>query len=148
MESKEIKYASWITDLLNAANVNPGYKSEELLLQCGRGCAMRKGAIEGVKQLRELAKGCASIADYVAFFKETLHINAIEEPGAIVLKLGKPHCTCPMMPDVGNEILCNCTRGHEIAVWSMFFGKPIDAEIVESHLRGGKDCVIRLKLKN
>ena len=36
------------------------------------------------------------------------------------------------------------SRGHEVAVWSAFFGKTVDIEIVESHLRGGKDCVIKI----
>ncbi len=35
------------------------------------------------------------------------------------------------------DILCECTRGHEKAVWSAFFGRPVEIDIVESVLRGG-----------
>lgn len=42
------------------------------------------------------------------------------------------------------DMMCECTRGHEKAMWSIFFGKPVDVEIVESFLRGGNDCVIKI----
>lgn len=43
------------------------------------------------------------------------------------------------------DMLCECTRGHEKAVWSAFFGNPVEVEIVESYSRGGNDCVIKIK---
>lgn len=144
MEEKEAKFASWIDDLLEAAKENPDTDATRLISMCGQGCARRKGAIEGIRQLREMAKECQSRADYVEFFKNTLHIYAVEAADGIELHLGKPHCTCPMAPEVSNGMLCNCTRGHELLVWGEFFQKPIDIEIMESHLRGGKDCVIKI----
>ncbi len=45
---------------------------------------------------------------------------------------------------VKNPMLCNCILGHEKAMWSIVFGKQVDAKIVESFLRGGKDCVIKI----
>lgn len=144
MEDKQMKMASWLNDLLEISKDNPQMNAEQLLGLCGRGCAQFQGAIEGVKQLKELAKDCENRADYVEFFRSILHINANEESDGILLRLEKPYCTCPMAPEVKGGMLCNCTRGHELYVWSEFFGKPIDVEIVESHLRGGKDCVIKI----
>lgn len=114
------------------------------LEQCGRDCANVKGALNGVRKLQELAMNCRTISDYAAFFRDTLHINALEEPDGIVLRLGKVQCSCPHTPLYGNSMQCYCTRGHEVAVWSEFFDHPVDVEILESHLRGGKDCVIKI----
>lgn len=144
MADKQAEFASWMNDLLDAAKETPGADAVKLLGRCGQGCARRKGAFEAMKGLREQTKGLKSRAEYVAFFRDTLHIDASEEPDGILMKLGKPHCTCPMAPEVGNAMLCECTRGHEVACWSIFFGKDVDVEIVESHLRGGKDCVIKI----
>ena len=71
-----------------------------------------------------------------------------EVSDGLVMWLGKKSCTCPMASEIhaNKEMLCNCTCGHEKAVWSAFFGRPVDVEIVESFLRGGTDCVIKIKL--
>ncbi len=62
------------------------------------------------------------------------------------MRLGKQECSCPLAPDIKRnaDMLCECTRGSDKATWSVFFGKPVDVEIVESFLRGGKDCVIKI----
>lgn len=64
----------------------------------------------------------------------------IEEVGdGIVMRLGKKSCTCPIASTINEskEMLCHCTCGHE---------KAVDIEIVESFLRGGTDCVIKIKI--
>ena len=60
------------------------------------------------------------------------------------MHLGKGKCGCPMYPQVQSPALCNCTNGSNKAIWSEFFGKPVESEVVESHFRGDKDCVIKL----
>ena len=41
-------------------------------------------------------------------------------------------------------MLCNCTFGHEKAMWSSIFGKQVDAEIIDCFQRGGNDCVVKI----
>lgn len=70
----------------------------------------------------------------------------IEAEDGIVIHLGKEKCSCPIAAAISKnaDMLCECTRGHEKTIWSTFFDKPVEVEIVESFLRGGKDCVIKI----
>lgn len=144
MDSNEEMYISWINSVLEAAQKNPTSVVTNLIESCGMKCAKLNGHLEGATKLREMADNCHSRTDYVAFFSNVLHIRATEAEDGIILYLGKPHCTCPMASHVSGSSLCNCTKGHEKAVWSKFFGKSIDVEIMESWQRGGSDCVIKL----
>ena len=99
-----------------------------------------------LNRLRAAASHCKTRADYVEFLNNAIPVHIEEAEDGILMHLGKTECSCPMAKELTKnvDILCECTRGHEIAVWSEFFGKPVDIEIVESHLRGGKDCIIKI----
>lgn len=141
-------HAEWIEDLLGAAKAHPTQESISLIEHCGVGCAARQNAFEGVRTLKKQASGCKTISDYAAFLRQALPVQIEEAPDGLIMHLGKKSCTCPMESKIhaNKEMLCHCTCGHEKAVWSEFFGKSVDVEIVESFLRGGTDCVIKIKL--
>lgn len=93
--------------------------TDELISQCKERCIEKNNDTEGILKLKELAKDCETKADYINFFTNTLMLNAIESERGIVLHLGKK-------------------------MWSLFFGVPIDIEILESFWRGGSDCVLEI----
>ena len=119
--------------------------TDEYIAQ-GRACADKNNAIDGIRQLRTAAANCQTKSDYVAFFRDKLNLQAVEADDGIILHLGKQQCTCPLFPKIQTPMLCRCTQAHEEYVWSEFFGEPVQVEIVESFQRGGKDCVIMIKL--
>lgn len=139
-------YAEWIGSLLGMVNHISDSDREKLFNGTGRGCAIRNNHFEAIKIMKEAASYCQTRSDYVEFFKKQMppSVKIIEDKDGIIMCLGKEKCTCPMAPDVASHVLCNCTRGHEKAVWSEFFGKQIDVELLETHLRGGSDCVIKI----
>ena len=96
--------------------------------------------------MKAAASNCKTLADYVAFLNEVMPVTIKEAEDGIVMHLCKEKCSCPMASEVSKnaDMLCECTRGHEIAVWSAFFGKPVKVEVVESFLRGGNDCIIKI----
>jgi predicted hydrocarbon binding protein len=57
-------------------------------------------------------------------------------------------CSCPLVdrkltpPD-----FCNCTIGWQKEVYSAVVGKPVEATIEESILRGGTRCVFRIQIQ-
>lgn len=111
----------------------------------GLACGERHGHTAGILRLRETTEGCETLADYVRFLEK--HMVGIERAeDGFVLHLGKTACTCPMAPEVAGPALCHCTCGREKAMWSAFFGRPVKTEIVESILRGGSDCVVRVRI--
>ena len=141
------KTVEWIEDLLGAVKESNNPQVIEMIQCCGKGCAMRKNAPRSMENLRKQAEHCKTFADYAAFLSNLMpiHIEAAED--GIVMHLGKTECSCPMSKELtkNTDMLCECTRGHEIVTWSAFFGKPVDIEIVESILRSGQDCVIKIK---
>lgn len=99
-----------------------------------------------MKQLREAAKDCKTKSDYVVFMRSIMPIEIEEVTDGIVLHLHKRGCTCvnPQCIENCGADLCECTKAHEEYTWSIFFGKPVKVEILESFLRGGNDCVIKI----
>lgn len=97
-------------------------------------CADNQNAIEGMKALAKAAENCKTKDDYVSFMKNALHIDAEEVVDGIILRLHKTGCTCsnPECIQKCGADLCQCTKAHEEYTWSVFFGKPIKAEIMES----------------
>ncbi|MBC5997512.1 hypothetical protein EAI30_09530 [Romboutsia ilealis] len=136
----------WIEDMLGAIKESQNPQVSSMIEFCGKACASRKNAEEGMRQLKVSATNCNTRADYVALLNENIPVTIREVEDGIIMHLGKEKCSCPIASEISKneDMLCECTRGHEKAVWSNFFGKPVDVEIVESFLRGGNDCVIKI----
>lgn len=143
-------YAEWIDDMLGAAKEVQNPTAIHMIECCGKGCAARKNADTAMAQLKSAASNCKTLADYVSFLSGVMpaSVTVTETEDGIIFRLGKSSCTCPLATEISQnaDMLCECTRGHEKTVWSAFFGKPIEVEIVESFLRGGKDCVTKIKI--
>ena len=139
--------ANWINYLLDEV-VGDELVACAMIEQCGRGCAMRRGDLASMEGLREaaVAAGCTTDADFAAFMKANLPLDIELDDSSLTMRFHKEACTCAMAPEVASPALCNCTLGHERAIWSTFFGRPIEAEVLESFLRGGSDCVVKLYL--
>ena len=143
-QSQNDDCAVWIGDLLKQSTCG-GCDMKDVLRNCGRACAIRKGHVAAMKALNAAATSCESRADYVKFLQDHLPGCAVEEaPDGIIVRLNKTQCGCPMYPRVADPALCDCTAGSNQATWSEFFGRPVVVDIAESFLRGGKDCVLKI----
>lgn len=141
-------YAEWIEDMLGAAKEAQNPIAVHMIECCGKGCAARRNMEEQLLQMKAAAANCKTRADYVAFLNENMPLTVTEAEDGIILYLGKDKCSCPIRSGISKntDMLCECTRGYEKAIWSTFFGKPVEVEIVESILRGGKDCATKIKI--
>ena len=138
--------AEWIGDLLAGA-AKCGCDTKALLRNCGRACAVRKGHVAAMSGLKALAASCRTRADYATFLKGHLPGCTVEEAeDGILVHLNKAHCGCPMFPRVSDPALCDCTAGSNQATWSEFFGRSVPVDVVESHLRGGRDCILKIRI--
>lgn len=140
------KCAEWIEDMLGSIKELKDPMAVHMIECCGKGCAARKNAEKGIIQLKTAAIKCKTRADYTEFLNEVMSVTVTEAEDGIILHLGKDKCSCPMASEISKnaDMLCECTRGHEKAIWSDFFGKPVEVEIIESFLRGGNDCVLKI----
>ena len=134
----------WIKDLLDAAESNPTAEAIALIEQCGRACSRRKGHAQGMTQLKEAASWCKTRSDYVRFLKENISDKVTEDADGIRIPLGKERCTCPMAEDIQSPMLCCCTQGSNKETWSELFGEDVRVEMVETFMRDGQDCVIKI----
>ena len=132
--------SGWINSLLGNADAG----SVPLIKSCGRYCAERNGHLKGAEGMKNEARKCSTAGERARFLS-SLGLDASAENDCVVLRFHKSGCTCPMYPNVNVPDLCHCTEGHEEALWGEVFGVRTEAEIVESFLRGGKDCIVRLR---
>lgn len=57
------------------------------------------------------------------------------------------HCTCALVDEgLTPPAFCQCTLGWQKETYSMILGQPVEAELEESVLRGGKRCVLRVQV--
>lgn len=136
-------FAEWICDLLAQADSSEAVKMIE---NCGRGCAERAGTLAFMRKLRAEAPEGASLAETLEYLATKLPLRFTETEEGFITHLGNfNHCNCKMLPDVSRntERLCECTKGYQRAMWSEFFGHPVDVEIVETVLHGGDECVFK-----
>lgn len=138
--------AEWIEDLLGAARDMAGPRASCLMECCGKYCAARHNILDETLLLRNASSHCRSRSDYVEFLNQTMSIAVTESADGIIIQFRKDKCTCELADELSKnaDMLCECSRGHEKAVWSIFFGKSVEVEIVESILRGGHDCILKI----
>ncbi len=143
---KKSSCAEWIEDLLGAARDKTDPCAASLMECCGKCCAARHNIIDGIILLRDTSSYCKSRSDYVEFLNKSMSLTVTESADGIIIHFGKTRCTCEAAEEISKnkDMLCECSKEHEKTVWSAFFGRPVDVEIVESILRGGRDCVLKI----
>lgn len=118
-----------------------GPARKKIFESLGRECAQDyrgltdkyKGDLKGF--LGEVQKRWVTNADYD------------EKAGTLRIVDKASTCTCPLVkPGLTPPEFCNCTLGWQKETYSAILGKPVDAEVEESILRGGKRCVFRIRI--
>lgn len=138
-------FAEWICDLLAQVKTP---ESVRMVENCGRHCAKRAGTVELMRILRAEAEGLESRTELLEFLAEKTPIRFEAEEDGFITHLDNYECNCKMIPELSRnpEVLCNCTKGYQVAMWEEFFGKPVEVEIIDTILRGGRECVFRVRV--
>lgn len=70
-----------------------------------------------------------------------------ETTGTISVVDKSPKCVCPLVRqgETPGEF-CDCTLGWQTAAYSAILGKPVEVELVDSILRGGRRCSYRIRI--
>jgi predicted hydrocarbon binding protein len=70
-----------------------------------------------------------------------------EKTGTIRIFDRPKNCTCPLVEKgLTPSDQCECTLGWQKQTYSAILGKPVEAELEESILRGGSRCVFRVQV--
>lgn len=70
-----------------------------------------------------------------------------EKAGTLRVVDRSSKCTCPLVQQgLTSATQCLCTLGWQRETYSQILGKPVEAELEESILRGGTKCVFRIRV--
>jgi predicted hydrocarbon binding protein len=70
-----------------------------------------------------------------------------EKAGTIRIVDKSKTCSCPLVQKgLTSSTFCDCTLGWQKETYSKLLGKPVEAELEESILRGGKSCIFRIRV--
>lgn len=72
-----------------------------------------------------------------------------KEAGTIRIVDKSATCTCPFVDKkMTPSAFCNCTIGWQKQAYETVFEKKVDVKIEESILKGGKQCIFKIDIKN
>ena len=70
-----------------------------------------------------------------------------EAAGSIRVVDKSDRCTCAFVDErLTPSAFCDCTLGWQKETYSMILGEPVDAELEESVLRGGRRCIFKMQV--
>jgi len=70
-----------------------------------------------------------------------------EQKGTIRIVDKGPNCSCPLVKQgMTPPEFCDCTLGWQKEAYSAMLGRPVEAELEESILRGGRRCIFRIRI--
>lgn len=106
---------------------------------------------------RECARQYSSLTDKykgnIDGFLETIRKQWVEkaeydkEAGIIRVADKWKNCSCPLVDQsLTPSDFCNCTLGWQKETYSTILGRPVEATLEESILRGGSHCVYRIQI--
>ena len=113
---------------------------KKILVSMGRECARMfldiTGKFAGQPEafLEEIKKRWAKETEYD---KKSGNIRVVDK---------SDRCTCAFVDErLTPPAFCDCTLGWQKETYAMILGEPVDAELEESVLRGGKRCVFKIQ---
>lgn len=110
----------------------------------GRACADQFRAITYDKYKNDIRGFLAAIVQPSGWVEKTQYN---EETGTIRIFDRSKSCTCPLVeegPTPSDQ--CECTLGWQKQTYSAILGKPVEATLEESILRGSARCVFRIQV--
>ncbi len=113
---------------------------QKILQNLGRKCAG--------DYLPALAENKINVRGFLAEMRSSwVEKTEYDEAAGTVRIVGKQsQGCCPLAkPGVTPSLFCACSLGHMQAVFSFLLNKPVNVDLEDSILRGGKSCVFRIR---
>jgi len=107
----------------------------KLLEECGRACARSHAQKEAVKFQGNLDGWLGTVKKWVGAE------NVRKDKNVVQVMYSK--CFCPLVkdsPPLLSETYCNCSRGWLKEVFETVVGDPVEVNLEDSIMRGGKQC--------
>lgn len=135
---------NWVETMLDNSTQLGDESGVKLMESCGKSCAERLGTTEAAKKIRRKLNNTINVDLLINTFKtKVFKESIIERQGnTILLEYTHSECGCPLVQELNikNPMMCNCTRGHTKSIFETLLNRPVEVELVETVLRGGKRC--------
>jgi len=139
LEAARVRYAK-LLEILEQNVDEPALR--RMMDQLGRECARQfrartfdkyKGDIHGFLEAIQRPDGWVEKVEYD------------EAAGVLRVFDRSPTCTCPLVKEgLTSTEQCYCTLGWQKETYSAILGRPVDASVEKSILRGDKGCIFRI----
>jgi predicted hydrocarbon binding protein len=140
-EAIRIRYAK-LLGILDEEVDQPTRK--RIFERLGRACADQFRAITYDKYKNDI-RGFLAAIQAPGGWVEQAEYN--EKTGTIRIVDRSKTCTCPLVEKgLTPSDQCECTLGWQKQTYSAILGRPVEAELEESILRGGTRCVFRIQV--
>jgi len=138
IDACQVRFAK-LVGILNQ-NLDPAAR-KKIFESLGRECA---------RQYREMtAKYTNDLKGYLAM-AQTQWVEKAEfdeKAGTLRIIDKGPGCSCPLVKTgMTPPEFCDCTLGWQKEAYSAMLGRPVEAELEESILRGGRRCIFRIRI--
>ena len=139
LEASRVRYAKLIGIL--EQNLDEATR-KKFLESLGRECARQFRSRTFDKYKGDLPGFLKSVVEPSGWVEKTEYD---EKAGIIRIFDRSKHCTCPLVKEgLTSGAQCDCTLGWQRETYSAILGRPVDAVLEESILRGGKQCIFRM----
>ena len=147
IKSEKSFILNWLSDLRESMDRHLDRETvEKLFSDCGAACFKRHKFKSDMP-----IKAEGNLDKLLAAYKE--NFEAWIDGKEFHIRFGEvnKYCYCPVgrnMPNVPNDIHCECTKGTHKAIFETTFKKPFKVDMLESVKRGGKTCHMIVHLDN
>jgi hypothetical protein len=147
MENQDFQFlSSWVHQILDQVDDQLPQEAKTALL---RGCAQAHYQWANMDQVIAPYRG--NLAGFLTFLNGTWgwKVNYDAGRGIITADENKSECVCPLVRGgaVKNQpLLCSCSEGFAVRMFGGVTGKPVQARVLRSIMKGDPSCVYEVQI--
>ncbi|MBN1273966.1 MAG: hypothetical protein JXB26_17015 [Candidatus Aminicenantes bacterium] len=136
MNAKQKFLHGWLSHLTAAMDEHLEYgKKIALLEDCGRACA-------GTHVLETALRYKGNLEGWLIQMRKWVGADNVKKEGNTV-SIVYEKCLCPLVQDLSplkTKTFCHCSRGWLLENFSAVLDRPVEVDLEESIMMGGKQC--------
>jgi hypothetical protein len=145
METQDLQFLSgWVRQILHEVDSQLSQEAKAAVL---KGCA--QAHYQMIDMDGTIAPYRGNLPAFLEFLSATWGWKIDYDPtsGTITADENKAECVCPLVrcgAVKDNSVLCNCSVGFAERMFSSVLGKPVQARVTRSILKGDPSCVYQV----
>ncbi|HTY47288.1 MAG TPA: DUF6144 family protein [Methanomassiliicoccales archaeon] len=152
------RFAEWVRGAMARLDDLVDERTRSSIMhECGRNCSLEYRNL--IRCAKERYQGHADLNEFLASEKEIMVGGvSIHREGDVLYHIYTPsafaepsRCYCSLLRDLPRQVsvsrtYCECSRGFIQSYWEQVLEAPVEVEIQESVISGGKECRFAIRL--